>query len=172
MKLEFKTSDIIKSGQHKEQFQDLIVLYGQQYVNHDRANNKSILSNIANNEFTSDEVIQLAKNDVQITQWPLVIIAPVSILDKKVYTGLPDRTYTDEEGNEYVKKFKNWGEGQPKRYSNDKNYVALNVVIGGRYLNSDVFLIFDGKTDIQILSAKEWSDLQQNDSNWKTESEI
>lgn len=157
MDLTFNLSDVLTGGKHRSIFQDLIVLYGQQFVRHDRTNNITKLLNLSQNEFDSKRALELANNDVLIEHWSISILAPKDILNLSVPSELPNNTTTDEEGNEYPVKFKNWGD-QPLIESNDEEQVILRGVINGNSINSNLWKQFENKnSNIRKSIDSQWS---------------
>lgn len=178
MDLTFNTTDIIKDGIHRNTFQDMIVLYGQQKVEHHKK--ISMLKNIPQGALNINEALDLANNDVLIEHWPIAIKAPIEIMDVSVPNELPNNTYIDEKNNEIKKQFKEWGD-QPLQTSNDETMVLLRGNLGGQTLTSDVWKRFANNDSslrikinnhigidnytIEVLGPIEIGQLKK-DSNW------
>lgn len=113
------------------------------------------------------QAMQLINDGVEVYM-PVLVEAPVSILEDYVYEGLPGRTLIDEFGEEFTVKIKDWGgkNNQPILMNRDKTRVIICCTINYEYLKGSEWIIFTNMEGC-ILHNNESYDLLKELPSWQ-----
>lgn len=110
---------------------------------------------------TIGEVVYAVSKGFEVENMELVIEMTEAKYDNQVIAGVPNRTVTDEEGNETVLKWNEWKKPNMKHYHiGDKYYIPTNAGIKTRYMKGSEFINVHGKTGYKLLTMAEFAALQ------------